>query len=573
MYMKSQAQLSALLFELDSRGYKAYKQIKGEYDFGDFTFIIDYVQGDPFAAPTQCSVLIPQAIAQFPEELYSTLSREIALRDYLSRAFAKVAKEYSGFRGTGKSGLIQGIEPAQEVLERTSVFIDDQDIEVRFWVGLPAKGRSILGRQAEEMLCYDLPQIVKKAMLYSSHEPDVVKKHVETVEDAEWIRGELDKRGLVTFIANGSILPRHSGVDPRPLTENVIPFQTPKELEVSFDCPNHGTITGMGISKGITLIVGGGYHGKSTLLKAIELGVYNHLPGDGREWVITDANAVKVRSEDGRSIASVDISPFINHLPQGQSTQRFSSNNASGSTSQATNIIEALEVGATALLLDEDTSATNFMIRDRRMQQLIHKDKEPITPFVDKVRQLYKDHGVSSILVMGGSGDYFDVASTVIAMDNFQPQDVTAAAKAIAAAHKNERLLEGGDTFGTITPRVPVAESIDASRGKRLVTVKVRDTDSLGFGTEDIDLSAVEQLVETAQIRAIALGILYGKEKYGEENLSLAAMLTKVMADIEEEGLDILSEYPQADLAYFRRFELVAALNRLRTLQIQPTES
>ncbi len=567
--MKSQAQLSALLFELDSRGYKAYKQIKGEYSFEEFTLIIDYVQGDPFAAPTQCSVIVPQAIAKFSEELYSTLSREIALRDYLSRQFAQVAKEFSGFRGTGKSGLIQGIEPAQEVLERTSVFIDEQDLEVRFWVGLPAKGRSILGRQAEEMLCYDLPQIVKKSLLFDSLDSDAITKHIETVEDAEWIRSELDKRGLVSFIANGSILPRRSGIDSRPLTDNVVPFEAPADLEVSFDCPNHGVIKGMAISKGITLIVGGGYHGKSTLLKAIELGVYNHVPGDGREWVITDANAVKVRSEDGRSIASVDISPFINHLPQGQSTQHFCSNNASGSTSQATNIIEALEVGATALLLDEDTSATNFMIRDRRMQQLIHKEKEPITPFVDKVRQLYKDHGVSTILVMGGSGDYFDVASTVIAMENFQPHDVTAAAQKIAKTHKNERLLEGGDTFGEITPRIPVPDSIDASRGKRSVTIKVRDTDALGFGTEDIHLDGVEQLVETSQLRAIALGIIYGKEKYGEKNLALRDLLDKIMVDLEAEGLDILSEYPQADLAYFRRFELVAALNRLRTLQIQ----
>ncbi|MGB2924836.1 MAG: ABC-ATPase domain-containing protein [Limnothrix sp.] len=566
--MKSQAELSALLFELDSRGYKAYKQIKGEYDFEEFTLIIDYVQGDPFAAPTQCSVIISQAIAKFPEELYSTLSREIALRDYLSRQFAQVAKEFSGFRGTGKSGLIQGIEPVQEVLERTSIFLDEQDIEVRFWVGLPAKGRSILGRQAEEMLCYDLPQIIKQSLLYPSLNSDVIKQHIETVEDAEWIRGELDKRGLVAFIANGAILPRRSGVDARPLTDNVVPFQAPEGLEVSFDCPNHGKITGMGLSKGITLIVGGGYHGKSTLLKAVELGVYNHVPGDGREWVITDANAVKVRSEDGRSIASVNISPFINHLPQGQSTERFCSNNASGSTSQATNIIEALEVGATALLLDEDTSATNFMIRDRRMQQLIHKEKEPITPFVDKVRQLYKDHGVSTILVMGGSGDYFDVASTVIAMENFQPHDVTEAAQKIAKKHKNERLLEGGELFGSITPRVPDHDSIDASRGKRAVTIKVRDTDALGFGTEDIDLGGVEQLVETAQIRAIALGILYGKEKYSDQNLSIQDLLNLIMADIEADGLDILSEYPQADLAYFRRFELVAALNRLRTLKI-----
>ncbi len=291
-FMNSQAQLSELLFSLDNRGYKAYKQIKGEYDFQEFTLIIDYVQGDPFAAPTQCSVIVPQAIAQFPEELYSSLSREIALRDYLSRQFALSAREFSGFRGTGKSGLIQGVEPVQEVFERTSVFIDDADVEVRFWVGLPAKGRSILGRQAEEMLCYDLPQIIKQSLLYHNLDHPKIQQHVETIEDAEWLRTQLERKGLVAFIADGAILPRRSGIDPHPLTENAIPFQSTPELAVSFDRPNLGKITGMGIPKGITLIVGGGYHGKSTLLKAIELGVYNHIPGDGREWVITDVNTV-----------------------------------------------------------------------------------------------------------------------------------------------------------------------------------------------------------------------------------------------------------------------------------------
>ncbi|MBV5260037.1 ATPase [Synechococcus moorigangaii CMS01] len=571
--MKSQADLSALLSALDRQGYRAYKQLKGEYQFPDFRLIIDYVQGDPFAAPSQCTVLVPQAIAKFPPALYRNLSREIALRDYLTRRFSQVAKDFSGLRGTGKSGLIQGVEAAPEVIERTAVFIDDQDVEVRFWVGLPAKGRSILGRQAAEMLCDDLPQIVRKSLFFDSFNAAAVQAYVETIEDADWIRGQLSQRGLVAFIGDGAILARCSGVDAHPLTEKVIPFQSPPELRISFDCPNHGTMTGMGVKQGITLIVGGGYHGKSTLLKAIDRGVYNHRPGDGREWVITDARAVKIRAEDGRSIVGVDISPFISRLPQDQSTQAFSSHNASGSTSQATNIIEALEVGAKVLLLDEDTSATNFMVRDRRMQQLIQKDREPITPFVDKVRQLYEDHGVSTILVMGGSGDYFDVADTVIALDNFQPQDVTAAAQKIAAAYKTERLSEGGSQFGPITPRIPVAASIDASRGNRSITLKVRDTHHLGFGTEEIDLSGVEQLVETTQLRAIALGLLYGRDRYGQDKLPLKTLLDRVMADLEAAGLDILSDYPQADLGSFRRFELGAALNRLRSLQILPRET
>jgi predicted ABC-class ATPase len=418
------------------------------------------------------------------------------------------------------------------------------------------------------MLCDDIPQIVDQAIKYQSLDADAIKHHVETVEDADWLRQHLVERGLVAFIADGAILPRRSGVDDQPLSADAVAFRTPESLIVEFTCPNRGSITGMGIPSGVTLIVGGGYHGKSTLLRAIELGVYNHIPNDGRELVVTHPAAMKIRAEDGRSVAGVDISPFINQLPQGRSTRQFSTTNASGSTSQAANIIEALEADARLLLVDEDTAATNFMIRDRRMQQLIAKDKEPITPFIDKVRQLYTDYDVSTILVMGGSGDYFDVADTVIAMENFQPQDVTEKAKAIAQQHTMERTPEGGNQFGQITPRVPLPESIDPSRGQREVKLKVRDVDEVVFGTEEINLAAVEQIVEAGQLRAIAEAIVYAKEQYINGRSALPEILDCVMADIESEGLDVLSTLPKGDFVLFRRFELAAALNRLRSLKI-----
>ncbi len=566
--MPNQENLRSILLQLDGRGYKAYKDIKGSYKFSDFTLIIDRVQGDPFASPSKFRIKVPQSVAQFPRHLYQSPSREIALRDYLTRQFDRVAREISSYRGTGKSGLISIARTEQEVLERTSAFIDDRGVEVRFLVGLPARGRRILGRQAAEMLCEDIPEIVDETLKYESLNQKQIQRQVEAVEDANWLRQHLAEKGLVAFIANGAILPRRSGVDPQPLQVDAVPFVSPASLEVEFTCPNQGLIKGMGIPAGITLIVGGGYHGKSTLLRAIELGVYNHIPEDGREFVVTNPAAVKIRAEDGRSIAGVNISPFINQLPQGRSTANFCTPNASGSTSQAANIIEALEAGAELLLVDEDTAATNFMIRDRRMQQLIAKDKEPITPFIDKVRQLYADYEVSTILVMGGSGDYFDVADTVIAMENFQPRDVTDQAKTIAQQHINERTPEGGHQFGTITPRAPLPESIDPSRGRRAVKLKVRDVDEVAFGTEEIDLAAVEQIVDAGQLRAIASAIVYAKEKYLDRKRTIPEILERVMADIKAEGLDVLTEFPQGDLALFRRFELAAALNRLRSLKV-----
>ena len=558
--------LNNILLELDNASYKAYKNIRGSYQFADFTLLVDYVQGDPFASPSQMRVIIPQTIAKLPRTLYKSTSRVIALRDYLARQFAIQAAKVSSHRGTGKSGLIAIAPLGQEVLERSAVYLDGEQVEIRFVVGLPARGRRILGRQAVQMLCDDIPNIVE-AVQYGSLDGAAIQQQVETIEDADWLRQQLVKRNLVAFIANGAVLPRRSGIDPRPLTK-AIPFQSPASLEVELNCPNKGKITGMGIPQGISLIVGGGYHGKSTLLKAIELGIYNHIPGDGREYVVANPLAMKIRAEDGRSIAGVDISPFINHLPQGRSTNNFVTTNASGSTSQSANIIEAIEAGAKLLLIDEDTSATNFTIRDRRMQALIAKEKEPITPFIDKVRQLYTDYGISTVMVMGGSGDYFDVADRVIALDNYLPQDVTERAKAIALEHTTARNAEGGKDFGKITPRILAPDSINPSRGKREVKLRSRGVDEIGFGELNIDLFAVEQLIDSGQLKAIALAIVYAKEKYITQQLTLAEVLNQIEQDLVKSGLDILSNFPQGDLAQFRPLELAAAINRLRSLKV-----
>ncbi|WP_107666863.1 ABC-ATPase domain-containing protein [Cyanothece sp. BG0011] len=557
------------VISLDGRGYKAYKEIKGNYQFPKFSLIFEHIQSDPFASPSKLIIKIPHTIAKFPVELYKNKSRKIALEDYLIRQFSQACSQMSHQRGTGKSGKISMIKIGQEIIQRTAATIHKNELEIRFSVGLPARGRTILGRQAAQLLCEDIPKIVDNSLLYQSLDDQAIQEQVETAEDADWIRENLPKHNLVAFIANGSILPRKSGVDFRPLDTDAIPFQSPKSLEISLNLPNKGVIKGLGIPQGITLIVGGGYHGKSTLLKAIELGIYNHIPGDGREFVISNPSAVKIRAEDGRSIVGVDISPFINQLPQGRSTNYFTTTNASGSTSQAANIIEALEAGSKVLLVDEDTAATNFMIRDRRMQQLIVKDKEPITPFIDKIKQLYTDYGVSTLLVMGGSGDYFDVADHVIAMDNFQPHDVTEKAKKIAQENPNQRKREGGEKFGKITPRIPLGNSIDPSRGKRDVKVKVRDVDQVVFGTEEIDLTAVEQLIERGQLQSISSAIIYAKNNYMNRQTTLPDILDQVIEDINSKGLDILSHYPQGDFVLFRRFELAAAINRLRSLQVK----
>ncbi len=566
--MNDRDALRALLLRLENASYGAYKDLQQTYRFAQFSLFFDRIQGDPFAAPSRLRARVPQTIARLPASWRATPSRTIALRDFLTRTFATAAARLSDRRGTGKSGILAMPQPGQEILARSAVVINDDWVEARFVAGLPARGRRILGQQAAAMLCDIVPELVGCSLLASALDLDALNAHIATAEDADWLRSQLGGRGLVAFAAAGARLPRRSGVDPRPLAR-ALPLEVPDALAVEFDLPNGGRVRGLGIPAGVTLIVGGGFHGKSTLLRALELGVYAHIPGDGRERVVTAAAAVKIRAEDGRSVTGVDISPFINDLPQGRSTTHFSTANASGSTSQAANIIEALEAGARVLLIDEDTAATNFMIRDRRMQQLVAKTREPIVPLIDKIRQLYDELGVSSVLVMGGSGDYFDVADTVIALENYQPQDVTARAKAIATAHPSDRTPEGGDRFGRATARVPLLAALDPSRGKQATSVKIRTGDEIAFGTEDIDLSAVEQLVDPGQLRAIAAALVCARERYGQSRHDMPELLDRLQGDLDGGHFELLASPPPGDFVGFRRFELAAALNRLRSLQIE----
>jgi predicted ABC-class ATPase len=566
---RNKQQLKNILYQLDGRSYKAYMDIKGEFDFEKFMVLIDHVQGDPFARPSRIRVRINQSIAQFPADTFHNPSRSTALCDFLARCFFQAAKKNSkGNRGTGHSGIIRIENPGQEILERSSVLVNNNFVEVRFVMGLPAFGRRIAGQHAVAMFLDELPRIVHHSLVYNNLNKNELYKHIETSEDADYLREKLETLRIVSFIADDAILPRASGIDPRPLTTgNVIPFQSPAGYQVEAELPNKGTIKGMGIPQGITLIVGGGYHGKSTLLRAIEGGIYNHIPGDGREFVVTNPDAVKIRAMDGRNIEKVNISPFINNLPFGTDTKAFSTENASGSTSQAANIIEAVEIGAGLLLIDEDTSATNFMIRDHRMQELVAKDKEPITPFIDKARQLFEELKVSTILVIGGSGDYFSVADHVVGMKDYLPLDMTQTAHEIAEKYKTERKHEGGDSFGSITERIPVKESFDPSRGRKMVKIAAKGLHTISFGTYTINISDLEQLVDMGQTRAIGDAIYYCC-KYMDEQRTLKQITEKTLVDIQEKGFEILDRIPSGEYVVFRTFELAGAINRLRSIQM-----
>ncbi len=550
--------LKEIFNRINGKGYKAYKDIKGIYSFSLFELSIEHVQGDPFASPSKLIATVKLHNTDINKEVYISKERQTAACDFLTRLFDKNCKRLSkGLRGSGNSGIISIQKCGQEILERSSVVINAEkgEIEFRFFAGLPARGRTVTGKIAEEMFFKEIPDIIHHSTRFDDTTYNNLLKHIKTYEDYSFIKKSLKERKLVAFVPNGSILPRRSGIDERPPELNkqtIIPFKSPESLSVEFQLPNGGKIHGMGIPEGVTVITGGGFHGKSTLLKAIERGIYGHIPEDGRELVATIEDAVKIRAEDGRSIEGVNISSFIKDLPFKKDTAKFSTENASGSTSMAANIIEAIECGAKLLLIDEDTSATNFLIRDERIREIVAK--EPITPYIDVAKSLYRDYGISTIIITGGSGDYFDVADRVILMDEYLPYDVTE--KAVKNKNRFSEKAKLNITERAITLPSP-------QKGNR-EKISAKGKHSIQYGRNSIDLSYVEQLAESNQTEFIGLVL---KFLYLDRSKKSAVQkVREILSNLREKGF---GQYKNGLLAETRIYEIMSAINRLRGIKAE----
>lgn len=570
--MNSLDRLKNTIARIDGQDYGTYQSILGHYDYDKFELIIDQIPKDPYAPPHTgvYRVRVPIEATGISGDLMSQGIRRLALRDFLARKFWYNCDLISkGRRGTGNSGLITIEKPGQTILDRSSVMVNEATLEVRFFIGLPGDGRKIMASTFRVMLFEELPEIVSQSLLIKNLDLDALRRHLNVAEDAEMLRYLLCSKGLIGFVNDGALLPRRSGVDDKPLErEKAVLFSSPDSMCYEFNLPNAGRVTGMGICEGITLIVGGGYHGKSTLLQALELGVYNHIPGDGRELCVTVADAVKVRASSGRSVVKVDISPFLNNMPLCDDTTSFTTKNASGSTSQAASIIESIEAGSSVLLLDEDTCSANFMIRDMRMQQLVKRAHEPITSFIDCILPMYQNIGVSTVLVMGGSGDYFDVTDTVIQMKEFLPYDVTLEAKRIADSSPTGRVNEDSKGFTDIKNRLIIGDDLNPLNDYQKIRISSPDMNILIFGEHRIDLSDVEQIAEKSQIKAIGLAIfkLLGDM---DAHLSMNELVEGMMEEIKDSGVDFLDEKNVGDLAVFRANELAATINRMRGLKVE----
>lgn len=567
--MKTAEDLRKLLYNIDHKGYPAYKGTRGEYRFGKYVLSIDHVQGDPFAAPSKLHVEVSGKTAGFPKRLYDKKYKKTALQDHLIRQFGKLAERYSfQAKGSGKSGILSVTRCGQEILERSACTINpaNGNVTVRFEAGFPANGRTINSRELMKILFDFLPECVEKALLYDNLDQTRVEKVMELSEDREYIRNSLKELGLVAFVADGSILPRESGVSQRPM-KGAVAFASPESMKVTLKLPYKGEITGMGIKRGITLIVGGGYHGKSTLLKALEMGIYPHIAGDGREYIVTDADSVKIRAEDGRSIKKTDISMFINDLPNGRDTKTFSTEDASGSTSQAANVIEAIEAGTHAFFIDEDTSATNFMVRDELMQQVIHRDMEPITPFIERMRDLYEIHDISTVLVAGSSGAYFQTADTVVQMDRYVPKEITAVAKKAAEGYPALELPNVKAELPKFE-RCPGKNPGIVQKGR--IKIKTLGRDGVQLNHETVDLRYVEQLADYEQLTCLGYILKYMEEKMLNGRRTVREIIEHLYADIEKQGFSVIcrGDYIPGNLALPRKQEVYACVNRYRALKL-----
>jgi predicted ABC-class ATPase len=564
--MKSSQDLQNLLRQIDHKGYPAYKDTKGKYQFQDYILSIDHVQGDPFASPSKVSITVPGKIAKFDKECYENQYRKTAFQDYLLRRMSAKIREYSfKAKGSGKSGLMGISQPGQEIMERSACFVDANtgDITLRMEIGFPANGRTINSGELIKILFDFLPVCVKKTILSASCPKEELQKVLFLADDQQYIRDELKANGLVAFVADGAILPRKSGISQLPM-QGAVAFKSPDSMSITLNLPHKGKITGMAIKKGVTLIVGGGYHGKSTLLEALELGVYNHIQGDGREYCITDITAMKLRAEDGRSIQKTDISMFIRNLPNGKDTKTFFTQDASGSTSQAANTIEAMEAGANVFLIDEDTSATNFMIRDELMQKVVSRDVEPIIPFIDRVRELYTEYGISTILVAGSCGSYFHKADCILQMNRYCPVEITEFAKREAQNYP----YTIGDAAKSSAPSFDrVAKRDNAFIKDDRIKMRTDGTDGFSINREEVDMRYVEQLVDSEQLTALSYMIKYLKLHSFDSKNTVQESVEKLYEQIDKKGWTaFVGDSIPGNLCLPRRQELYAAINRCREL-------
>ena len=583
-------QLRRVLARIDGQPYAAYRDLTGAYDFGAFRLEVQHVQPDPYAPATRLSVAAPVRIAGLESADLRDTVRRVGAEDWLLRRLAAALARAADAEGAAHpaplsgqgpvarpsdeealpAGCLRVLVPGQQVLERSALMMRGNTLEIRLLCALPADQRRVQASRAAAALDVALPAAIGAMWPQGPGEVAELRAHLDLLEDQEVLRAQLQQRGWVAFLADGAVLPRASGVSDLPLpARQAVRLHAPEALAETVQLPHRGSVRGLAIREGLTLIVGGAYHGKSTLLRAIERGVYNHVAGDGRELCVTRADAVAVAAEDGRPVSGTDISAFVRPLPGGADTQAFRTAAASGSTSQASGLCEALEMGASCLLIDEDRSAANFMSRDARMRALVPDAEDPVVPFCDRVRWLSRARGVSTVLVVGGTGSFLDAADTVIRMRGFQPHDATAEAREVAKSIPGTAVSAGAAPRPAGPLPALAADALGEVHGGRL-RVRARGGRALTVGDAAVDLRALSQIVEEAQVQALA-DMLARAAQYCDGRRPIPEIVREVMADLDRLGFAAISPRMgqiSGDYARPRPLELGAAIARVPGLRL-----
>jgi len=457
--------------------------------------------------------------------------------DYLARKLYSSLAKVSERVGSGNSGYLGIPKLSNCILRRSSVDVKGRKLVLRFFVGLPAKGRRILGKEAEKIVYEKIPKVVRSIL--ETREEDI-REQIELYEDQEFLRRWIRDNRIVSFIAEGSVLPRESSFSEKPLKTGK-PFRFEKSVTVSL--PSGRKVKGLAIPEGLTVITGGGYHGKTTILNSIQRGIYNHVKGDGRELVIS-RDCVLVFAENGRIVNSVDVSSFISNLPTGERTDRFSTLNASGSTSMAASIIEAIELGVEVILIDEDTSATNLLYKDEIMERLVRKD--PIRQLCYQVRDIIEKTGTSFVIISGASSVFLPLADKIFLVENYEPREVE------TVCNDAER---GVNNF-----KYPRRREFRGVDGLRKVKAKgYRISIDLERGKFELDLSSNPRIVEEGQVRLIARALKKFKAFRGD----VKSVVESFNAALKEKGFEFFSNPVTPDLTEVDGKDFVWVLNRI----------
>ncbi len=534
--MASEEVLRKTLKNADGKPFAKYKGIQNVFSLEGFEISFDEVQNDR-SGHTYARVRVPLKAAGFPEDVYGTPSRKVAFRDLVARRFWESARTRARSpipKTDGGEGYMP--RPGQEILDRGCVAVTEYSLEARFSLDLPSTGGKVNASATEELVFGRIAGIVSDSMLFSAYKLSKMYNHVFTAENADFIRGNLGSRGLAAFVAEGSVLPRRED-DMAPMID-AVPFSCDAAASVEFEVPNGDPVRGWGVPEGFTALVGPSRHGKSVLADAVFAGVYNHIPGDGREYVVSVPDAVYVMAEEGRPVTSDDMSSFISPAP-GLDPSKFDSARASSPASEFAAVAEAMELGSSLVVVDEGYSNPSVIRKG-----YLSEDSAYIS--LSEAGGAMGRAGTSMLMVTGDESAVRH-ADSVFLVKDFKVSPV-----------KVEMVLEEC-VVKAPEPRCPVSKNMSFEKGRKDLSVSAPSVRAVEIGSLRIEVPTAA-FFDMSQTRAAADAVLAMKD--GMDG-------SKTLAELCSEAVESLKASDSEDgnvscayHAYPRPIDVAAVVNR-----------